>query len=284
MTPKTRKWILLVDDEEQVRESIATFLDEKLGKEIKIIQASDGVEAEAKLKNQTFHLIITDIRMPRKDGEDLIATVRESNFNETTPIIVVSAYAKPSIEKKFPFISLLEKPVDFEKLEKMVRTYFCLESTEKMVSGSIFSSLLESSLGFLGEALGRDDFQVGNMKLKQPGQPLTADYAAVITVNVGKVTNTFSVLCSKQTLEEIRDNSEKISGNSLDVICRSLGYVILKHVLTDCGIIDSKEVHVEDISQDPALLKSKKGIVVPINAINIDYKVFATTKNTKKTK
>lgn len=72
--------------------------------------------------------------------------------------------------------------------------------------------------------------------------------------------------------------SEKISGKSLNVICKSLGYVILKHVLTECGIINHNEVKTKDITQDPTLLTEKQGIIVPISADNIDYKIFATTK------
>ena len=63
------------------------------------------------------------------------------------------------------------------------------------------------------------------------------------------------------------------------MICKSLGYVILKHVLTECGIIDSNEVHTKDITQDPSLLTGKQGIVVPITASGIDYKIFATNKD-----
>ena len=277
MAVKTRKWVLLVDDEEEIREELARQFYEIFGKEVKIIQAKDGVEAENKLKNQTFHLIVTDIRMPRKDGEELIEIVREGGFNETTPIIAMSAYSLKSIEKKFPFVSYLDKPITKEQLSKAVKTYFKLGSTEKMIDCSIFSSLLDSSVAFLKEALSRDDFQVGEMSLKSPGKTVTADFAAVIQVGIGKVSNTFSVLCSKQTLEQLRDKSEKLTGTSLEVIMQSLGYVILKYVLEECGIIDSNEVYAKDISQDSSLLTDKTGILVPVKALNIDYQVFATT-------
>ena len=86
------------------------------------------------------------------------------------------------------------------------------------------------------------------------------------------------MLCNREILEAIRDGSDKISGTSLDVICKSLGYVILKHVLTECGIIDSNEMKTKDITQDSTLLTNKQGIVVPIKSDNLDYIIFATTK------
>lgn len=279
MAVKTKKWILVVDDEADSRELICRNLASLYGNGIKIVEAQDGSVAEKKLKNQTFHLIITDIRMPKKDGEELIDIVRSSEFNDTTPIVAISAYKPENIEKTYPFVSYLDKPISKEQLKSAVDTYFTLGSTTKMIEGSIFSSLIDSSVGFLKEALSRNDFEVGEMKLKKVGETIEADHAAVIQIQVGKVKNTFSVLCSKATLEEIREKSEKVHGKSLDIISRSLGYVILKHVLIDCGIIDSNEVRSEDVSNDRDLLTNKKGIIVSINALNINYRVFATTND-----
>lgn len=282
MAVKTRKWILVVEDEEVIRQQICQDLEELYGKDIKIVQASNGLEAENKIKNQTFHLIITDIRMPKKDGEELIEIIREGGFNETTPIIAISAYSRRDIERKYPFVGYLDKPLTKDILQRVVETYFKLQSTEKMIEGSIFSSLVDSSVKFLKEALDRDDFEIGEMKAKRMGEKLTADFAAVIEVQVGKVTNTFSVLCNKSTLEEIRDKSDKVQGSTLSILSRSLGFVILKNVLTECGIIDSNEVYAKDVVEDIELLTDKKGIVVPINALNIEYKVFATTMHKDK--
>ncbi|MCJ8277287.1 MAG: response regulator [Bdellovibrionales bacterium] len=278
MSIKTRKWILLAEDEDDIRESIRDYLIEKFGDDIKLVESTDGGDAITKIKNQTFHLIITDIKMPRKDGDHVIEEARSSSFNETTPIIVISAFADKGVEQKHKFVSFLPKPINNDELVGMIRVLFKIGSTEKMISASIFSSLLDSSLVFLKEALHRKDFEVGEMQLKKRGQPLEAERAAIIKVYIGNVSNTFSVLCSEQTLNELKESSDRLTGTSLDVICRSLGFVILKHVLTECGIIDSNEVHTKDITQDPSILTNKQGIVVPIKAKNIDYMVFATTK------
>lgn len=269
---------MVAEDDEKVRRSICELLVSHFGKEIKIVEAEDGAAAINKLSNQTFHLIITDLNMPKKGGGDLVEAARSNDFNETTPIVLISSSGTVDIEKEHKFVTFVPKPLDPFEFAQVIRNIFSLGSTEKMISASIFNSLLDSSLAFLEEALKRNNFEAGKMEFKKRGSELRADHAAIITVYIGKVSNTFSVLCNKETLEALRSGSQKISGTSLDVICKSLGYVILKHVLTECGIIDSNEVKTKDITQDPTLLTSKQGIVVPIKADNLDYKIFATTK------
>ncbi len=275
---KTRKWILIVDTDQAFRQSIVDILNSHFGKDVKIIQATSLSAGVSKLKNQTFHLIISDWDLGERTCDELIESTRSNPFNQTTPMIVLSNDDKREVERNFEFVNFVKKPVESMEFAKIIRNLFSLGSTEKMISASIFSSLLDSSLAFLEEALDRKDFKLAEMKLKQRGEKVEGDYAAIIKVYVGKVSNTFSVLCSEDTLNSIRDKSEKISGKSLDVICRSLGYVILKHVLTECGIINHNEVHTKDITQDPEVLTNKKGIIVPITADGIRYTIFATTK------
>lgn len=278
MKIRTTKWVLVADKDREIRERVARVLTDHFKKEVTIIEARDGVEAMAKIANQAFHLIITNLDLPRKNGGEVVESARSNAFNDTTPLIMFSLDGTIELERHHKFINGMKLDYKDEELVSVVRNLFNIGSTEKMISASIFNSLLDSSVRFLKEALKRKDFTLGEFKLKPVGVAQEAEYAAIITVYIGKVSNTFSVLCSKETLESIRDGSEKVSGTTLDVISRSLGYVILKHVLTQCGIIDHNEVHTKDISQDPAELTEKKGIIVPIQADGIDYKIFATTK------
>ena len=65
--------VLVVDDEEGIRDFIADAL-ETAGHET--VQASDGEVALEELRRRSFHLMITDLRMPRLDGMDLVRTAR----------------------------------------------------------------------------------------------------------------------------------------------------------------------------------------------------------------
>ena len=77
--------VLVVDDEKEIRDAIEIYLKNE---GIKVIKASDGVEAIEKLQEETVHLIILDVMMPRLDGIGATFKIREK---ENIPIIILSA-------------------------------------------------------------------------------------------------------------------------------------------------------------------------------------------------
>ena len=77
-----------------------------------------------------FEMIITDLRLPGKSGEELIdfLTTLESGHDKT-PILVLSGFIDEEVKKKFKkktFIYYLEKPIDkgtlAETLENILKT------------------------------------------------------------------------------------------------------------------------------------------------------------------
>jgi len=57
--------VLVVDDEEGIREFVAEALEDDGHV---VVRAKDGAEASARLRAQAFDLMITDLRMPELDG------------------------------------------------------------------------------------------------------------------------------------------------------------------------------------------------------------------------
>ena len=86
--------ILLVDDEQDIRETLSAFL-EMMGVFESIIEAFDGGDAIRKCKNQTFDMIITDLNMPNVKGIDFITHVRRDEkrlaLKEKSAVIILSA-------------------------------------------------------------------------------------------------------------------------------------------------------------------------------------------------
>lgn len=82
-----KKSILIVDDEEVIRD----FLSEVLSDDYNITTADDGDIAIDKIKQTQFDLVITDLKMPRVSGEEVVQFIQESSPN--SKIIVVSGYS-----------------------------------------------------------------------------------------------------------------------------------------------------------------------------------------------
>ena len=113
--------ILIVEDEEAIRRVLKKVLTEDDNKN-KIIEASDGVEAINKIKSENLQLVICDIKMPKKDGIDVLNFLK--TFDDKIPIIMISGHgdlktAVMAMRKgAFDFI---EKPPDLNSLLSSVR-------------------------------------------------------------------------------------------------------------------------------------------------------------------
>lgn len=80
--------ILIVDDVQLNRDLLSCIFDEQY----EIIEASDGEEAcEAIEKYGTdLSIIFLDLKMPKKDGLDVLAFMRRKGFMETIPVIMIT--------------------------------------------------------------------------------------------------------------------------------------------------------------------------------------------------
>jgi two-component system, NtrC family, response regulator AtoC len=81
--------ILVVDDEEGVRTFVAEAL-EGVGAGVEIATAASGDEAAALLDRQGFDLVITDLKMPGRDGLTLLAKIRGEQ--PETQVILLTAH------------------------------------------------------------------------------------------------------------------------------------------------------------------------------------------------
>ena len=81
--------ILVVDDNAAMRQHVASALGE-VGR---VLVAADGVEALEVLARGDVDLVVSDVMMPRLDGEGLVAAIRESPDRPDVPVILLSARA-----------------------------------------------------------------------------------------------------------------------------------------------------------------------------------------------
>lgn len=120
--PMPKKSILIVDDEEIIRE----FLFEVLGEDYDIQVAMDGDEAIEKLKTSKFDLIITDLKMPRVSGEEVVKFARETDPN--SKVIVISGYSSlytVSQSVNNGAYAFLSKPFSIKELLQTVDNAMC---------------------------------------------------------------------------------------------------------------------------------------------------------------
>jgi CheY-like chemotaxis protein len=116
MTPK----ILVVDDETYVREMVCSMLT-KAG--YNVSHASDGLVAYERVKecSGSVNLVVTDIRMPRMDGCELVR--RLTAEYPDIKILCMSGYADPMSPNGHYFLA---KPFTFGALRAIVQDVLAL--------------------------------------------------------------------------------------------------------------------------------------------------------------
>jgi len=107
---------LIIDDEKNILNILRTLLV-KLDFEVKM--AHDGREGiELFEDGNDFDLVITDIRMPRADGNQVAKHIRGSGKPDT-PIVAMSGYNDKADGELFDFT--LEKPFNLKELMTVVK-------------------------------------------------------------------------------------------------------------------------------------------------------------------
>jgi two-component system response regulator AtoC len=102
--------ILVVDDEEGIR----AFLTDALGDAGHVVTAvGDGVAALAEIARKAFHVIVTDLQMPRMDGAALLAEVRRTHPDIEVIVLTGRGSIGSAVEAiKQGAFDYLEKPVE----------------------------------------------------------------------------------------------------------------------------------------------------------------------------
>ncbi|HOY13852.1 MAG TPA: sigma-54 dependent transcriptional regulator, partial [Saprospiraceae bacterium] len=111
--------ILVVDDEHAIRKTLREILEFE---SYIVDDAGDGVECLAKVKQNSYDVIIIDVKMPKLDGMEAIEKIQ--TINPDIPIVVISGHGNidTAVEavKKGAF-DFLQKPMDLNRLLITIR-------------------------------------------------------------------------------------------------------------------------------------------------------------------
>ncbi len=111
--------ILIVDDDAGQRSLLDTFLH---GQGFDTLPVASGDEALKVLRDQTFNMMISDVRMPGLSGLETLRRARQSHA--TLPVLLVTAYAdiRGAVDAmRDGALNYLAKPIDLDELLASVR-------------------------------------------------------------------------------------------------------------------------------------------------------------------
>ncbi|MFZ3014684.1 MAG: sigma-54 dependent transcriptional regulator [Nitrospira sp.] len=111
--------ILVVDDEQSLREVLSIML-KRAG--YAVTSAMDGEEAIELLNKEIFDLVITDLRMPKIDGMEVLKAVKSASPETVVLIITAFASADSAVEAmKQGAYDYLTKPFQVDEVQLIIR-------------------------------------------------------------------------------------------------------------------------------------------------------------------
>jgi two-component system nitrogen regulation response regulator NtrX len=111
--------ILIIDDEQAIRKALREILEYE---SFEITEAEDGPTALKIAEKETFDIIFCDVKMPRMDGIEVLAKLKEKGIE--TPVIIITGHGNIDTAvdalKKGAY-DFLQKPLDLNRILVTVR-------------------------------------------------------------------------------------------------------------------------------------------------------------------
>jgi len=114
--------VLVIEDSPTMRQLLVFALKRLPG--LRVVEATDGVDALKKVSAERFQLVITDINMPIMDGLKLVGMLRKDPATQDIPIIVVTTEGADEDRDRALALganAYLAKPVQTGRLVELCR-------------------------------------------------------------------------------------------------------------------------------------------------------------------
>jgi twitching motility two-component system response regulator PilH len=121
--------VLVVDDSHSLRQMIVDLL---LKKGIKVIEATNGAEAQEQMGKHIPDLVITDLIMPQMNGYELCRWIKNNPATQNIPVLICSTKSEEFDRywgMKQGADAYLTKP--FQATEMLQTIKFLLQSSKK---------------------------------------------------------------------------------------------------------------------------------------------------------
>ncbi len=142
--------ILIIEDEAAIRRVLSKILSEESDSYV-VDEAENGEEGIEKIKNEEYDLIICDIKMPRKDGEEVIQEAKK--IKPEIPFIMISGHGDLETAvntMRLGAFDYISKPPDLNRLLTTVRN--ALDKKSLVVENKRLKKKVGKNYQMIGES------------------------------------------------------------------------------------------------------------------------------------
>jgi DNA-binding NtrC family response regulator len=173
--------VLIADDERHIAEGLQMLLTEE-GYDVDT--ATDGRKAWDKVSSGEFGLVLADLKMPKMDGLELFAQMRESGVDSEIIIITGKGTVASAVEAmRHGAYDYLTKPLDLERLKALIPK--ALEKYQVRSANRELQQRLESMSRY-GDMLGQSESMVRIYNIIEAVAPSSASVLIVGESGTGK--------------------------------------------------------------------------------------------------
>jgi DNA-binding NtrC family response regulator len=173
--------VLIADDEKHIAEGLQMLLQEE-GYEVDT--ANDGSKAWDKLQKTDFGLVLADLKMPKLDGLQLFAKMRESGMDSEVIIITGKGTVDSAVEAmRNGAYDYLTKPLELDRLKALIPK--ALEKYQVKTANRELQKRLESLTRY-GDMLGQSEEMVRIYNIIEAVAPSSASVLIVGESGTGK--------------------------------------------------------------------------------------------------
>jgi DNA-binding NtrC family response regulator len=140
--------VLIIDDEKAIRKTIREILEYE---NYKVSEAENGIDGLNRMKEETYELVLLDIKMPKMDGMEVLDEIMKHHSD--VPVIMISGHATVDIAvdavKKgaFDFIS---KPPDLNRLLITIRN--AMDKSNLVTETKVLKRKITKTREMIGES------------------------------------------------------------------------------------------------------------------------------------
>ena len=143
--------ILIIEDEASIRRVLSKILAEENDTYV-VTEAADGEEGLEKIKNEDFDLVVCDIKMPKKDGEEVLQEAKK--LKPEIPFIMISGHGDLETAvntMRLGAFDYISKPPDLNRLLTTVRN--ALDNKSLVVENKRLKKKVSKNYHMIGESM-----------------------------------------------------------------------------------------------------------------------------------
>lgn len=142
--------ILIIEDEAAIRRVLSKILEEE-NPDYQVSEAEDGLQGIEKIKNEDFDLVICDIKMPKMDGEEVLAMAKKMKPEISFVMISGHGDLETAVNTmRLGAFDYISKPPDLNRLLTTVRN--ALEKSHLVVENTILKKKVSKNYQMIGNS------------------------------------------------------------------------------------------------------------------------------------